>query len=363
MVDKPLKLEGLNAVRFFAFFWVFCLHTLPRQTNSGNYAIQFLANLNSFGLLGIDLFFVLSSFLLTYLGLAEKTVTGKFSVKNFLVRRSLRIFPLYYFTIGISFLVLPIISRIISNDIHLPENYYFYLFFLSNYDTSDHIYALKFLWSVAVEEQYYWTWAFALLFLQKNFITVTSLFFLTYVFVFFGSPLLNITVPDKPLIYLSDFAIGGAAAILFFYLRKYTVKFIILIPLLVLAELGWWFLRNADIYIAHLFLAIFFAYLLLFAIAICEKPFIRKSYLYRLLDNLGIYTYGLYVYSGFVISLAGFFVQHFNLQPGPFLLFLVECLQLFVIAFASYHLFEKKFLAYSKKFRWRNYPGAPAQKT
>jgi len=193
--------------------------------------------------------------------------------------------------------------------------------------------------------------------------TVTSLFFLTYIFVFFGLPLLNITVPVKPLIYLSDFAIGGAAAILFFYFRKYTVKFVILIPLFVLAELGWWFLRNAEIYIAHLFLAIFFAALLLLAIAICERPFISKSYVYKLLDNLGIYTYGLYVYSGFVISFAGFSVQHFNLQPGPFLLFLVEFFLLLVIAFASYHLFEKRFLAYSKKFRWRNSSGTPAQKT
>jgi len=71
MVDKPFKLEGLIAVRFFAFFWIFCVHTLPQQTDSGNHFIQLLATINSFGYIAMDLFFVLSSFVLTYPGLAE----------------------------------------------------------------------------------------------------------------------------------------------------------------------------------------------------------------------------------------------------------------------------------------------------
>ena len=363
MVDKPLKLEGLNAVRFLAFFWVFCLHTLPKQTDSGNYIIQFLTTLNSFGLLGIDLFFVLSSFLLTYLGLVEKTMTGGFSVKNFLVRRTLRIFPLYYFILAISFLLLPILSNITSNDIHLPSNYYFYLFFLSNYDTSDHIYALKFLWSIAVEEQYYWTWALALLLLRRNFITVTSLFFFTYILSFFVLRSFGVTVPARPLIYLSDFSIGGAAAILFFYFRKYAASFTLLIPLLIFSGIGWWFLRSRNTYTAHLCLALFFSCFLVFAISVCEKKAVKKTYLYRVLDNLGVYTYGLYVYSGFVISFAGFFVQRYAIRPHPLVLFLSEFLLVFTIAFASYHLYEVKFLNYSKKFRWRNYAGRPALET
>jgi len=61
-------------------------------------------------------------------------MTKDYSVKNFLIRRTLRIFPLYYLVIALSFLLLPIIARLISKDIHLPSNVYFYLFFLPNYD-------------------------------------------------------------------------------------------------------------------------------------------------------------------------------------------------------------------------------------
>jgi len=112
---------------------------------------------------------------------------------------------------------------------------------------------------------------------------------------------------------------------------------------------------NANTYVAHLFLTVFFASFLLFSISFCEKPFIKKNRVYRVFDYLGIYTYGLYVYSGFFITFVNQLVQLYNVKLNPILLFMFEFLLLFAIAFASYNLYEVKFLNYSKKFRWRNY--------
>jgi peptidoglycan/LPS O-acetylase OafA/YrhL len=72
-------LDGLRAV---AFLMVFALHYLSR----------FLPI--SFGWAGVDIFFVLSGFLIT--GILYDTQNSPFRIRNFYLRRTLRIFPLYY---------------------------------------------------------------------------------------------------------------------------------------------------------------------------------------------------------------------------------------------------------------------------
>ena len=75
------KIAGLNTLRFLAFLSIFLFHT----------EISF-----DYGYLGVDFFFVLSSFLLTFLAYKELDDTNTFSKKNFFMRRVLRIFPLYW---------------------------------------------------------------------------------------------------------------------------------------------------------------------------------------------------------------------------------------------------------------------------
>jgi peptidoglycan/LPS O-acetylase OafA/YrhL len=124
------KIEGLNTLRFFSFLWIFLFHS----TSSFD-----------FGYLGVDFFFVISSFLLTLLALHEIDETKGFKKFNFFVRRSLRIFPLYYLVIAFTFFLLPIISSYFGEVPKLPENKYLYWLFLSNYDTCDCIFSLGFL--------------------------------------------------------------------------------------------------------------------------------------------------------------------------------------------------------------------------
>ena len=66
--------------------------------------------LYDYGWAGVDLFLVLSAFLITNLLLLEQQRTGTISLKDFYIRRSLRIWPLYFLMILIGFFISPIIS-------------------------------------------------------------------------------------------------------------------------------------------------------------------------------------------------------------------------------------------------------------
>jgi len=345
-----LKIEGLNSLRFFAFFAVYCYHNIPPTSASDNIIIRVYAEISSYGYLGVDVFFVLSSFLLTYLGIEEKKRTNNFSIKNFLVRRILRIFPLYYLMIFLCFVILPLISSLTSTNISLPEHKLYYLFFLSNYDNDQYIFALKFLWTIAIEEQYYWTWAFCLLLLRKNFALVTIFFLFTYIIAFFTLPKWNIQLPDNPLLYLTNFATGSILAI-YYSNKKSQISFSFpLVALLILFVTSWWITRS-NIFVAQIFLCSFIAVFILMVNIFCNKPYVRNTFLYKIFEELGKYTYGLYVYSGLVITVFLFAMDKLHFVMPLYLVFLLQLLILIVISKLSYKYYEERFLRLSSKYR------------
>ncbi|MGZ3432130.1 MAG: acyltransferase family protein, partial [Isosphaeraceae bacterium] len=109
------------------------------------------------GFLGVDMFFVLSGFLIVTLLLRERDRTGSISLKKFYARRTLRIFPIYYlvlFTLSLFYLLMkPSSSPARSYFAALP----FLLTYTSNWV---HIQAgnVGIMWSLATEEQFYLGW-------------------------------------------------------------------------------------------------------------------------------------------------------------------------------------------------------------
>ena len=134
------RILGISTLRFFAFLMIFIFHSFPHF---------------EFGYFGVDFFYLISSFLLTFLFFKEVDKNGKFNVIHFFFRRCLKIYPLYFWILIFSFFVLPLIVSNFDFIIKLPENQFYYWFFLSNYDHSEHIFALKLLWSISLEEQFY----------------------------------------------------------------------------------------------------------------------------------------------------------------------------------------------------------------
>lgn len=113
------------------------------------------------GYYGVDLFFVISGFLITGILLKSKGSFGH-SYKNFLGRRTLRIFPIYYLAIAILYALQ--YEPIMQYGIYCITYTYNYALVYYNIPIN----AINHFWSLAVEEQFYLFWPFVILALRNN---------------------------------------------------------------------------------------------------------------------------------------------------------------------------------------------------
>lgn len=145
-------LPELDTLRFVAFLAVFIGHGVV-ISGLWHLAVGKLHDLigcvANIGFFGVDLFFVLSAYLLTELMVREKESSGRLDVPGFYIRRMLRIWPLYYLSLAVAF--------IIGGDrvILMP-----FAMFVGNFATMAWTVgpALGTLWSISVEEQFYLFW-------------------------------------------------------------------------------------------------------------------------------------------------------------------------------------------------------------
>lgn len=136
--DRDLSLDVIRGV---AIILVLGWHL--NGAPSGNFIFDALrAPGSTFGWVGVDLFFVLSGFLIGRLVLQEARATASFDAKSFLSRRVLRLWPAVYV-----YLLAQLIARDKPWDTFLLQN----LFHVQNYTGS----SLAHLWSLAVEEHFY----------------------------------------------------------------------------------------------------------------------------------------------------------------------------------------------------------------
>jgi peptidoglycan/LPS O-acetylase OafA/YrhL len=143
---------------------------------------QLLAPDTRFGVgsIGVGIFFVLSGYLITSLLLRERVNRGRISLRDFYVRRALRIWPLYYAVLLLHLVVLvhldsrPWANAWVSTDspqyAAFGHVWWSYLVFVQNYVSDLHhvIGGLAVFWSLAIEEQYYFVWPLILIALTSS---------------------------------------------------------------------------------------------------------------------------------------------------------------------------------------------------
>jgi len=150
---------GLNALRFYAAISVLVQHVMysPRDWFGVEPFPDTLGRLFINGTDAVHMFFVLSGFLITYLLLVERERTQTVSVRQFYMRRILRIWPLYFMILLLAAFVLPLLIPGYQSRLSDPTFAFMMVFFMANvaYALFYPFPPLEHLWSIAIEEQFY----------------------------------------------------------------------------------------------------------------------------------------------------------------------------------------------------------------
>jgi peptidoglycan/LPS O-acetylase OafA/YrhL len=157
-IDTSCRLLPLDGLRGVAILAVFMYHYGRGAAHSPIVAVRFVSGLFGFGWSGVDLFFVLSGFLIT--GILYDTATDPGYYKKFYARRVLRIFPIYYITAAIIFVVGEMVG------IRWMPGHLSFLFYVGYPAALLYPSLVQFspfmpithLWSLSVEEQFYLAW-------------------------------------------------------------------------------------------------------------------------------------------------------------------------------------------------------------
>ncbi len=150
LAQKKFYRPELDVLRFLAFLLVFFDH------GSGSFHSALATKFGEAARCGLQLFFILSAYLLSELLLREREKTGTVHIPSFFVRRILRIWPLYFFFIGLIYIAARFghgyfpTSALLAF-VALAGNWWIYAYgFLP--------FAVGILWSISVEEQFYLLW-------------------------------------------------------------------------------------------------------------------------------------------------------------------------------------------------------------
>lgn len=114
-----------------------------------------------YGYAALLLFFAISGFLITTLLLRERAATGEVSLRMFYVRRSLRIFPIYYAVLAAYVVLVLAFERQTSAGDQFLSNLRWFATYTSNWfveGNGDSRVVFYFAWSLATEEQFYLLW-------------------------------------------------------------------------------------------------------------------------------------------------------------------------------------------------------------
>jgi peptidoglycan/LPS O-acetylase OafA/YrhL len=151
-------LDALDGLRALAIVLVLVHHLTPGgDPNQGVRALVF--KLAQIGWSGVDLFFVLSGFLITGILLRGKAAGRPMS--SFLMRRVLRIVPAYYLALLLVLVVVPLLTGAYPvPDVWLQAPWWLYVsnMFPANFEVLGGLFGMSHFWSLAVEMQFYLLW-------------------------------------------------------------------------------------------------------------------------------------------------------------------------------------------------------------
>ena len=355
--------KGLDTIRAFAVLIVIFRHwypTYPLRSIKG--IIQHI--IIPTGGFGVVLFFVLSGYLITTILLMAKSNNHNklHVIKNFVIRRSLRIFPIYYLLIA----VLVFISYPFEAG-HLK----YLLTYTFNYLVikEGHFNNFSHAWSLSVEEQFYLIWPWLILFVRDRYLKYVFygaiLFALVSIVLSFKILHMNMVVVFTPNCF-DAFGIGGLYAYSYYdnaVFIKFQKYFKLIAACALIMYFGFKICPYFDItpkfgYYNRTIESVISIWLIDLVINNKSQWVIDNILENKILNGIGKISYGLYLYhypfpyifSKYVVKKFPdfeLFIHKYGFLYNPIMLIIV-----FIIAFASFEFIEKRITNFKGRFEY-----------
>jgi peptidoglycan/LPS O-acetylase OafA/YrhL len=372
----PAHLPALDGLRGVAILLV-AVHMLSTLEVAHGLPAAVLSFVVVRGWVGVQLFFVLSGFLIT--GILLDTQSADNGLSAFFARRLLRIFPLYYLVLIVAFVILPAFGPLTPALAHDRAHQVWLWTYLSNwtlpYEAGSR--AFPHFWSLAVEEQFYLVWPFLVRSRTPasclKLCLVVALISLATRVGFVVGHLGSGAIYTFSVTRMDALALGGAAAAalripaiasqLFARRRQlWVASFAVAVGGAVLTR-GFGQRSVVSDTVGYTFLAVCFA-LVTLAAAIADAaqvarlPVLRS----RLLRTFGKYSYAIYVFHKPLHDFVGVpLLAHFGLDfsrsvAGTIVYVICGLAVSYAAAVVSYYIFERHFLRLKAYFVPRSGP-------
>lgn len=345
-------IKNLDTFRAIAAIVVMIGHIeLFRQNNWGSS----LFNIVPSGHTAVMMFFVISGFLITFLLTKEKEKYGTISLRDFYLRRILRIWPVYYLVLIISFFFyeqIPSISTISFNVALIPQ---IGRLFDGRWATSPQI------WSIGVENLFYIFFPLILLFVpNKRMLLVLLIIAIGFAILPYVIDFVNVRTVQNSALSLLNYR--------FFFQNKFDSLFVGCISGFALAENHkilrilynkWLFyactvfaivLWGARIETQHFndeLMSVLFAVVIL---NVCTNTQMKITFENRVTKFLGRISYGIYMYHWIILILAFKIMPLEGTPISAVVLYAVVITATIIVAWLSYETYEKFFLNLKKRF-------------
>jgi peptidoglycan/LPS O-acetylase OafA/YrhL len=350
--------QALDAVRGIAIILVLIWHYVPRVHETPDLLVDSIRLFWS----GVDLFFVLSGFLIG--GILLQNVNSKNYFSTFYIRRASRILPLYLLIFLAFILVIYLSAESLATTTvrHLPL--WSYLTFTQNF-----LYAARerlndpwmdVTWSLAVEEQFY----IFLSVLIKN-LSKTKLSILTISLIILA-PILRFYAPNTMVAYILPFQradslmLGVLLALIWQwdkgkeFLCKNASVFRWSIAIFLLGAV---YLTYQDVGVgspySHFWLALLYGNFIVLGLTLNPDPGKFSVFKSRILEWFGLRSYGIYLLHKPVQLLIPFILAWFlHNALSPWIVAIISLIALFIVSELSYRIVEKPVMSLGHYFKY-----------
>lgn len=308
-----------------------------------------------FGEYGVTIFFTLSGFLITFLILKEKEETNTVKIKDFYIRRILRIWPLYYLI-----LIISIVTILVFKLNFIAESILYYIFLAANIPFILHqaLPLLAHYWSLGVEEQFYLFFP-TLAKLPNRKILKYSLFFIVIYFAIkLAIYFIQKNTGKQLLIYeaimvlrFHIMSVGVVTAILYYYKQK---VFMFITTHKIAQIFSWLCVILLAINKFHIASVINHEIISIVAVCLIMGQITRSSIINlenKIFDFIGKISYGIYViHMVLILYLSHLFGKLSDNTFNYVLVYFTVIVSTIFISWLSYEFYEKKFLKMKEKY-------------